>query len=123
MRARCGSCGSSRCALCCGLRCTNSIEGTYMVRAESDLKRILDVDRPGIQVTVARDSPTRWSLRPISVRSDGASQLHRFALAMSTQDNDPRPVPPVRPSPDDCCKSSCDPCVFDVYDAALERYE
>jgi hypothetical protein len=42
--------------------------------------------------------------------------------AMSPLDHDPRPVPPVRPSPDDCCKGSCDPCIFDLYDDALDRY-
>jgi len=24
---------------------------------------------------------------------------------------------------EDCCRGGCDPCVFDLYDAALERYE
>ena len=41
------------------------------------------------------------------------------------QDNpldDPPPVPPVRPGLDDCCHSGCNPCVFDLYDDALERY-
>ena len=42
--------------------------------------------------------------------------------AMSAQDNDPRPVPPVRPGREDCCKGSCDPCIFDLYDDALDRY-
>jgi len=42
---------------------------------------------------------------------------------MSVQDDDPRPVPPVRPSLEDCCRGSCDPCVFDLYDEALERYQ
>ncbi|HWZ73324.1 MAG TPA: oxidoreductase-like domain-containing protein [Casimicrobiaceae bacterium] len=37
-------------------------------------------------------------------------------------DDDPPPVPPVRPGQDDCCKGSCDPCVFDLYEEALERY-
>ena len=37
--------------------------------------------------------------------------------------DDPRPVPPPRPSSTDCCRGGCDPCVFDLYDAALERYE
>ena len=41
---------------------------------------------------------------------------------MSPHDNDPRPVPPARPSREDCCKGSCDPCIFDVYDDALDRY-
>jgi hypothetical protein len=41
---------------------------------------------------------------------------------MSHQDIDPRPVPPARPSREDCCRSSCDPCIFDVYDEALDRY-
>src|SRR6476620_5219386 len=43
-------------------------------------------------------------------------------LTMSQQDIDPRPVPPVRPSGEDCCRGSCDPCIFDVYDEALDRY-
>nr|WP_246641934.1 oxidoreductase-like domain-containing protein [Paraburkholderia edwinii] len=38
------------------------------------------------------------------------------------RDDDPRPEPPVRPSADDCCRSGCDPCVFDLYNEALERY-
>jgi hypothetical protein len=37
--------------------------------------------------------------------------------------DDPRPVPPVRPTLDDCCQSGCNPCVFDLYDDALTRYE
>ena len=24
---------------------------------------------------------------------------------------------------EDCCHSSCDPCIFDLYEDALERYE
>jgi len=32
-------------------------------------------------------------------------------------------VPPVRPDLDDCCHSGCNPCVFDLYDEALERYQ
>jgi hypothetical protein len=31
-------------------------------------------------------------------------------------------VPPARPSPEDCCKGSCDACVFDLYNEALDRY-
>jgi len=38
-------------------------------------------------------------------------------------DDDPRPVPPARPSEEECCKGGCDRCVFDLYDDALERYE
>ncbi|WP_244828304.1 MULTISPECIES: oxidoreductase-like domain-containing protein [unclassified Caballeronia] len=37
--------------------------------------------------------------------------------------NDPRPAPPERPLPEDCCQSGCHPCVFDLYEEALERYE
>lgn len=38
-------------------------------------------------------------------------------------DHDSRPEPPPRPAAEDCCRSGCDPCVFDLYDAALGRYE
>ena len=42
---------------------------------------------------------------------------------MPPEDNDPRPVPPERPSPEDCCNSSCNPCIFDLYADALARYQ
>ena len=35
----------------------------------------------------------------------------------------PRPLPPPQPQLEDCCRSGCTPCVFDLYEAALERYE
>jgi hypothetical protein len=35
---------------------------------------------------------------------------------------DPMPEPPPRPDLDDCCGSGCDPCVFDLYDRAMEQY-
>lgn len=34
-----------------------------------------------------------------------------------------RPVPPVQPDLEDCCRSGCVPCVFDLYEDALARYE
>jgi hypothetical protein len=37
-------------------------------------------------------------------------------------DDDPRPDPPERPDNDACCHSGCDPCIFDLYDAAMERW-
>ncbi|MFO1206915.1 MAG: oxidoreductase-like domain-containing protein [Burkholderiales bacterium] len=36
--------------------------------------------------------------------------------------NDPPPVPPTRPDTDECCHSGCDPCIFDLYEKAMERY-
>jgi hypothetical protein len=40
-----------------------------------------------------------------------------------TLKDNPPPVPPVQPDLDDCCHSGCTPCVFDLYDEALERYQ
>ncbi|SAK91924.1 hypothetical protein AWB82_06541 [Caballeronia glebae] len=37
--------------------------------------------------------------------------------------DDPRPTPPERPLPEECCQSGCNPCIFDLYRQALERYE
>jgi hypothetical protein len=34
----------------------------------------------------------------------------------------PRPQPPTPPELEDCCRSGCVPCVFDLYEDALERY-
>lgn len=38
------------------------------------------------------------------------------------RDPGPPPVPPVRPDPDDCCNSGCHPCIFDLYEEALDQY-
>jgi hypothetical protein len=37
--------------------------------------------------------------------------------------SDPRPVPPREPAPEECCQRGCEPCVFDRYYGALERYQ
>ena len=36
---------------------------------------------------------------------------------------DPRPTPPRAPDAGECCQSGCEPCVYDIYWEALERYE
>jgi oxidoreductase family protein len=38
------------------------------------------------------------------------------------QNSDPPPVPPEPPGPGECCQCGCDPCVYDLYEDALERY-
>ena len=35
---------------------------------------------------------------------------------------DPMPQPPSKADYDACCGSGCDPCIFDLYDQAMERY-
>jgi Oxidoreductase-like protein, N-terminal len=37
--------------------------------------------------------------------------------------DDPCPTPPKKPDLEDCCHSGCSPCVFDLYEEALERYQ
>jgi len=52
-------------------------------------------------------------------------RLQRFRHSVMqdvSSDDDPPPEPPVRPSLDECCKSACDPCIFDMYEDALDRY-
>lgn len=44
-------------------------------------------------------------------------------MPRATHKDDPQPVPPVQPDLDDCCHSGCNPCVFDLYDEARERYQ
>lgn len=36
---------------------------------------------------------------------------------------DPPPVKPSEPEPGACCQGGCDPCVFDLYWEAVDRYE
>jgi Oxidoreductase-like protein, N-terminal len=33
------------------------------------------------------------------------------------------PIPPVEPRPEQCCRTGCDPCIYDLYMDELERYE
>jgi hypothetical protein len=33
------------------------------------------------------------------------------------------PYPPRAPEPEECCRSGCEPCVYDLYWDALARYE
>jgi len=43
-------------------------------------------------------------------------------MSLSIATNDPPPTPPREPALEDCCQSGCDPCIFDIYQDALERY-
>lgn len=40
----------------------------------------------------------------------------------SSPNNDRPPVEPAQPALEDCCRSGCTPCVFDLYEEAMERY-
>jgi hypothetical protein len=44
-------------------------------------------------------------------------------MAADSPLTDPKPVPPREPEPHECCQSGCDPCVYDRYWEALDRYE
>lgn len=44
-------------------------------------------------------------------------------MADGTEAYDPRPQPPREPEPGECCQSGCEPCVYDRYWDALDRYE
>jgi hypothetical protein len=34
----------------------------------------------------------------------------------------PKPKPPQKPTPEDCCQSDCCPCVFELYEDELADY-
>ena len=36
--------------------------------------------------------------------------------------DDPRPQPPEKPLPQECCESGCPVCVYDLYAEELEAY-
>ncbi|HSC79564.1 MAG TPA: oxidoreductase-like domain-containing protein [Chitinolyticbacter sp.] len=36
--------------------------------------------------------------------------------------DDPQPEPPYEPALEECCGNGCDPCIFDTYNAELQRY-
>lgn len=37
--------------------------------------------------------------------------------------DEPAPLPPPEPEPGACCQSGCEPCVYDLYWEAVDRYE
>ena len=43
--------------------------------------------------------------------------------AADGHDDDPPPPAPVMPDLDACCGQGCDPCIFDLYDAARQRHQ
>lgn len=47
----------------------------------------------------------------------------KVARMHDQRDDDPPPVAPRRPENDECCRGGCNPCVFDLYEEARERYE
>ena len=40
----------------------------------------------------------------------------------TTPEHDPKPQPPEKPLPAECCESGCEVCVYDVYADQLEAY-
>ncbi len=44
-------------------------------------------------------------------------------MVVDERADDPRPVPPEKPLPSDCCGDGCVMCVNDVYEQQLEDYE
>jgi len=49
-------------------------------------------------------------------------RISRAHMPDECRDDDPRPQPPERPMPEDCCGSGCDRCVLELYEEALDRY-
>lgn len=43
-------------------------------------------------------------------------------LSAASVPDDPRPQPPEKPLPQECCESGCPICVYDLYAEALEQY-
>ena len=72
---------------------------------------------------MARRSPSRSSAGEWGTSDLPDSNCCSVALVRPPVDLDPRPEPPARPTADDCCRGGCDPCVFDIYEAELARYE
>lgn len=59
----------------------------------------------------------------LEAHAAAGDRCHTETLTESRESHDSRPVPPVRPDPEECCNSGCDRCVFELYEDALERYE
>jgi hypothetical protein len=78
---------------------------------------------------IAEDAPPKYRhsygkrFRRSSIAQCILDAKRNMPLPMTDDIDDPRPAPPDRPHPDECCQCGCDPCVYDLYYDALERYE
>ncbi len=77
----------------------------------------------GGRTRLSRTDRVRRTVQVVIADATCCAQASDEPLPMPIADDDPPPVPPEPPTSADCCRSGCDPCVFDLYDAALERYE
>ena len=57
-----------------------------------------------------------WDNPPVTISDQSMSN------PLSSANADPRPIPPERPLPSDCCDSGCPVCVHDLYAEELEAY-
>jgi hypothetical protein len=44
-------------------------------------------------------------------------------MTADERSEEPPPASPPEPEPGACCQSGCDPCVYDLYWQAVDRYE
>jgi hypothetical protein len=47
--------------------------------------------------------------------------MHPEFDTLPPADDDPRPQPPDKPLPQECCESGCPICVYDLYAEALDE--
>lgn len=52
-----------------------------------------------------------------------SARYNRQGMDETARIADPKPVPPDKPLPTDCCGGGCVMCVLDVYEDQLERYQ
>ncbi|WP_408154551.1 oxidoreductase-like domain-containing protein [Herbaspirillum lusitanum] len=59
-------------------------------------------------------------MKSSSKKSPAAALKKSSARILPT--DDPQPQPPRQPEFEDCCNGGCDPCIFDLYEQAMDRY-
>lgn len=85
--------------------------------------------RSGLDNPVGHTSASRswqhlgvWSAALALLGVDNAKSTDPSEPAEERRREDPRPRPPEKPFPDECCGSGCVPCILDVYEDELDRY-
>lgn len=63
--------------------------------------------------------PSRPPYRPTGACADWSN----VELVSAPIEDDPAPEPPKRPFATDCCGGGCSPCVFEIYEQKVARYE
>lgn len=89
---------------------------------QRDRRTVIDYPRRGRPIGKPSPPATRVATRALCHHRVETAEPRPDPVGVSTS-NDPRPLPPEKPLPSDCCGGGCSVCVLDAYETEREHYE